>query len=80
MSVLIHEPVAVAAGFRNGQVRPVKFLWRGRNIHIDKIGLCWKTNQGTARIWHFSTTAEKTLYELMFDTLELSWKLEKLEA
>lgn len=79
MSALIHEPVAVVAVFKNGQVKPARFLWRGRNIHIDRIGLCWKTNQGMARIWHFSTVAEKTLYELTFDAVGLNWKLEAVE-
>lgn len=80
MSVLIHEPVSVVAVFKNGRVMPAKFLWHGRDIYIDKVGLCWKTSNGEINIWHFSVMAGKTLYELAFDTLELSWRLEKAQA
>ncbi len=66
--------------FKNGRITPAKFLWHGRDIYIDKVGLCWETSHGEANIRHFSVMAGKTLYELTFDTLELSWRLEKTQT
>lgn len=71
--------MSVVAVFKNGRVMPAKFLWHGRDIYIDKVGLCWKTSNGEINIWHFSVMAGKTLYELAFDTSGLGWKLEKSE-
>lgn len=80
MSVRIHEPVAVAVVFSNGSVRPRYFLWNGKKIAVDSVSFMWRTMVGATHILHFTVTAQRTLYELVFDTKALVWKLEQAEA
>lgn len=80
MSIRIHESVAVAAVFSKGLIRPRYFLWNGRKIAVDSVSFMWRTMVGANHIIHFSVVSGQTLYELMFDTRTLAWKLERLEA
>lgn len=80
MSTIIHEPIAVAVVFSNGSIRPRYFLWNGRKIAVDSVSFMWRTMVGAANLIHFSVTAQRTLYELVFDTKALTWKLEQVSA
>lgn len=78
MPVQIRESVCVIAVFEHGNVKPTLFQWNGKKITIDRISFMWQTNEGTSRLLHFSATSEKTLYELVFNTQALIWKLENI--
>jgi hypothetical protein len=80
MSVRIHEPIAVAVIFSNGSIKPRYFLWHEKKIVIESVSFMWKTMVGAANLLHFTVTSERTLYELVFDTKALTWKLEQVEA
>lgn len=80
MSVAINEPVKAIISFTPGQVNPISFVWRHRQIRVESVTFSWQTDEGQARLWHFSVLANKTLYELIFNPSTLGWRLEKLEA
>lgn len=80
MSTAIHEPVAVVVIFSNGSIRPRYFLWNGKKIAIDSVSFMWRTMVGATNLLHFTVVAQRTLYELVFDTKALMWKLEQTEA
>ena len=79
MPVPIHQSVSVAVIFENGSIKPQYFLWQQKKIVIDAVSFIWRTKIGMADILHFSVIARKTLYELVFDTQGLTWKLEQTE-
>jgi hypothetical protein len=75
MPVEINEPIKVGAVFSLGEVMPVWFAWKGRQIRIRETAFIWKTFEGSARILHFSVTDGQGLYELCYNVESLGWRL-----
>lgn len=78
--VEINEPVAVVASFYNGKVRPLKFRWNQRVIHIKEVTYQWVQQDGFRRWLFFSVSDGKTLYNLSYDPEDLSWNLRAVET
>jgi hypothetical protein len=77
----IGETISVVASFGLPyKIRPVRFKWNGKFFEVKDITYAWQTKEGQTKIYHFSVSDGKTLYELSFDTSSLLWRLEKLEA
>ncbi len=77
----IRETISVVASFGMPyKIRPVKFRWNGKLFEVKDITYVWQTKEGQTKIYHFSITDGKTLYELSFDTASLVWRLERLEV
>ncbi len=77
----IRETISVIASFGLPyKIRPLKFKWSGKLFEVKDITYLWQTKEGQSRIYHFSISDGRTLYELSFDTNSLLWRMEKLEA
>jgi hypothetical protein len=77
----IGENISVIASFGLPyKIKPVRFKWSGKLREVKDITYSWTTKEGQSKIYHFSISDGKTLYELSFDTSSLLWRLEKLEA
>jgi hypothetical protein len=77
----IGERVPVVVSFTgNYGFKPLKFKWLERVIPIKEITYSWVDMRGKSKLYHFSVTDGKTLYELSFNTTSLIWKLEKIET
>ena len=77
----IGETISVIASFGLPyKIRPVRFKWNERLFEVREITYSWQTQEGQTKIYHFSITDGKTLYELSFETASLVWKVEKVEA
>jgi hypothetical protein len=77
----IGEPISVVALFGMPyRIKPVRFRWSGKLFEVKEITYAWQTKEGQTRIYHFSITDGKTLYELTFDTTSLLWRLAKVEV
>jgi hypothetical protein len=77
----IQETINVVASFGMPyRIKPVRFRWNGKLFEVKDITYVWQTKEGQTKIYHFSITDGKTLYELSFDTASLVWRLERLEA
>lgn len=77
----VGEPISVIVSFGLPyKIRPVRFKWSGRLFEVREVTYVWKGKEGRAEIYHFSVTDGKALYELSFDTGELLWRLDRLEA
>ncbi len=77
----IGESISVIASFGLPyKIKPVRFKWNGRLFEVKEITYAWQTKEGQKKIYHFSVTDGKTLYELSFDTNSLLWIMEKLEV
>ncbi len=79
MPVEINEPIRVAAVFSRGEVRPVWFAWKGRQVRIKETTFVWKTWQGSAAILHFSVTDGQGLYELCYNAESMGWRMMRAE-
>lgn len=77
----IGETISVIASFNLlYRIRPIRFRWSGRLLEIKEITYTWKTKDGRKDIYHFSVTDGNSLYELIFDTDSLIWRLENIEV
>ena len=81
MTLEIGEQIYVIAAFgENSRLRPLKFIWSGREVKIKNITYEWTTLMGKSRLLHFSVTDGNTLYELSFDSTSITWRIEKIET
>jgi len=80
MSVDINEPINVGAVFSGGRIRPIWFVWKGRQVRIHTIAFTWRTRAGSAGILHFSVSDGQGLYEICYNAESFNWRLAKAEA
>ena len=77
----IGETISVIVSFGLPyKLRPVRFRWSGKLFDVREITYSWQTQEGKAKVYHFSVSDGKSLYELAFDTNSLIWRIENLEA
>lgn len=76
----IGDRIEVIALFRDGRLRPLKFRWHGRVHNIERINGQWATDEGRARLSHFSViTAEgPDAYELIYNCDSRNWTLTQI--
>ncbi len=75
----INENIDVIATFKNKNgkiaVMPSVMRWRGRDIKLTQLGLCYPLRRG-ARLYHiFDMSDGVNDYSLEFDTVGLTWRL-----
>lgn len=75
----ILEPINVWVFFSKNLIKPYSFVWKNRQIKIDKINLIHTSKTGASTFYHFSVSAGGNFYRLKFDTGKLSWILEVAE-
>lgn len=73
----IDEGVKVRADFQGGMITPLLFR-RGSRIHkVKAVNTRWQDMRGNHRLCYFSVTADSgDVYQLRFDTGDLTWRLE----
>jgi hypothetical protein len=77
----IGETISVIASFGLPyKIRPVRFKWNGRLFEVKEITYSWQTKEGQTKVYHFSISDGKTLYELSFNAASLLWHIERLEV
>ncbi len=75
----IFEPIEVLAHFRQGCMRPLKFLWNGRAYQIRQVERQWRERMGSAGQWHFSVrTADANWFELIFHSGDFTWQIARV--
>ncbi len=68
--------IRVATIYENdGKIRPIWFDLAGEKFTVKEICYIWDSEEGAARIIHFSVTTDKGLYELKFNTAEQKWQV-----
>jgi len=74
----IDERIKVGAVFSGGSARPAWFVWRARKYVVTEITYTWQEKIGERTLSFFSCGDGINLYELVFDSKKLSWKLRKV--
>jgi hypothetical protein len=76
----VGELIQVGAIFGSKtKVRPVWFVWRGREYRVREVTYSWKEREGKTLIQHFSVTDGVSLYDLSYHTAEMNWYLSYVE-
>ena len=77
----LKEPIRLAAIFTPGQrVKPVWFDWRRRQHKILETTYVWKEQVGDTVLLHFSVSDGGALYDLVYNTGDLSWHVHGIEV
>jgi hypothetical protein len=72
-----NEPVEMIGHFCRGKVRPCRFRWNGHVYHISSVSSHWETREGAYPLYHYVIrTSGEDVYEMHFDTSDLSWTLD----
>jgi hypothetical protein len=75
----IDEPVDVVASFSKGQAAPRLFAWRSRRYAVREVTGRWSDYEGNAKRFFFTVLTDGVnLYELVFHTRNLQWRLLKI--
>jgi hypothetical protein len=77
----VKDPIRVAVVFGPGRsIRPVWFDRQRVKHAILETTYTWEEQRGGSRVLHFSVKDEKGLYELSYDTAQLTWELHGIES
>lgn len=74
----INEPVRVLAVFSGGQISPVKFRWKTREMDVFAVNARWRDRRGDDWAYHFSVEAGDETYYLHFATDDMQWWLDQV--
>ena len=80
MSNLIktNEQVEVLAIFTKKGPKPYALKWAGKKYIIEKINLVYSQRTGDGKLVYFSATSQSNNFKLVFNTNELTWRLEEV--
>ena len=75
------QPIKVGAIFGGKKkIRPVWFIWAGREYHIKEITYTWNIREGRTLFYFFSVIDRNdNLYELCYRTGSATWHLSAFE-
>ncbi|MDA8412437.1 MAG: hypothetical protein M0023_01470 [Desulfobacteraceae bacterium] len=77
----LREPIRIATVFSPGrQIKPVWFDWHNRKHTILETCYAWDVQSGNTKLKHFSVRTEEALYELVYNTKELSLMINGIEV
>lgn len=62
------------------KIKPVWFVWRGRQYRIKEVTYTWTNKEGRATVHYFSVTDGQDLYEIAYNTETMVWKLVAVEV
>jgi hypothetical protein len=74
----IDEPIRVVASFAEGEMRPLRFRWNGRDYRVETVNARWTDRDGDAPRLCYSVQVGEETYYLHFDTAEVQWRLDQL--
>lgn len=74
----IEEPVRVLAVFSGGDVNPVRFRWKTRELDIFSINARWLDRHGEECNRHYSVQVGDETYMLHFSSQDMQWWLDQV--
>jgi hypothetical protein len=77
----VEERIIVAAIFgQKPWLKPVWFIWQGRQYRVKKITYTWVDKEGQEKLYHFAVTDGANLYELCYNSIQLTWQLSAIDT
>ncbi|MBX4187859.1 MAG: hypothetical protein KW793_01850 [Candidatus Doudnabacteria bacterium] len=71
----INDPVQVATLFKDGEVKPLKFLWKGKEFLVRSVNLAYSRFEGRAKVYYFAVSDRNNYFKLQFNSDNLIWTL-----
>lgn len=77
----IDAGIEVLAAFRGRSCQPRVFTWEGRRHDVRKITASWSEREGAHWRHYFAVETDgANIYELCFQTSDLSWRLLRIHC
>jgi len=74
----LNDPVDVLTSFVGGVMRPIRFRWQGRVIHVREVTGQWNRREGHAVLRCFTVLASRDeSFELCYDARGPRWILSR---
>ncbi len=75
----VADSIDMIAAFKNGKIKPLVFLWRGRRIKDLQVKSTWEVRQGEGKQIFFNLSHQNdTIYKVYLDTRSWRWTLESV--
>lgn len=74
----IAEPIRVLAACSGGTIEPLRFVWAGRTLRIDRVNARWIDRQGDRYRLHYSVQVGEETYYIHFSSEEVQWWLDEI--
>ena len=74
----LNERIDCLAWFKNGKIRPLKFIWSNKEYEIKNITYNWQERRGRELISYFSLDTGGGLYQISFNNSTFSWRIDKI--
>ena len=74
----LNEKIDCIAWFRGGKIQPQAFIWNKKEYKITNITYSWQERRGRELISFFSVSAGADLYQLSFNNMSFSWRIDKV--
>jgi hypothetical protein len=71
----INESIQVITSFADGKIKPLKFLWQGREFLVSKVNLTYHHFEGRVKIYYFAVSDSANYFKLRFNSDNLNWTL-----
>ena len=75
----IGDPIQVRAVFDGRGIKPVDFVWGGRDYHVREITGRWRAAEGRTVLLCFAVVCGADVFELVLDTAGMRWTLARAE-
>jgi len=70
-----NDPIRVGAVFYGGNIRPVRFEWRGIRYNIVRVTYSWEDRQGMRPLRCFVVSDGVNIFEICFDAQFSEWRI-----
>jgi hypothetical protein len=61
--------------FTKGKLIPLQFAWRRQDYSVTRVELAYSGRKGNDKLYYFSVVASGVIYQLIFNSQTLSWRL-----
>ena len=71
----INDQIQVAGIFKNGDLKPLKFSWKGREYAVKTINLAYSRFEGRFKMYFFAVSDNNNYFKMQFNADTLVWTL-----
>ncbi len=71
----IDDPIQVLVSFKDGQIKPIKFLWHQREYLVTSVNLVYHHFEGRVKFYYFAVSDSANYFKLRFNADDLTWVL-----
>lgn len=80
MITKVNDHIEALVHFKNGNLKPFRFLWKGHPYPINRITTTYSSKNGGVTYLIFSVESAGNLYELIYNSSDHTWNLRQVST